>query len=53
MTVPAAVLAANQVGWPAKAPILPHPGELIVGLIAFGILYWIVATKVMTRFEQV
>jgi F-type H+-transporting ATPase subunit b len=50
----ATVLAAeNQVGWPAKAPILPHPAELIIGLIAFGILYWIIATKVMPRFEQV
>jgi F-type H+-transporting ATPase subunit b len=45
--------AENQVGWPAKAPILPHPAELIIGLIAFGILYWIVATKVVPRFEQV
>ena len=48
------VLAAeHQVGWPAQAPILPHPAELIIGLIAFGILYWIVATKVVPRFEQV
>jgi F-type H+-transporting ATPase subunit b len=53
--VPAALLAAteNQVGWPEKAPILPHPAELIIGLIAFGILYWLIATKVMPRFEQV
>ena len=50
----ATILAAeHQVGWPEKAPILPHPAELIVGLIAFGILYWIIATKVMPRFEQV
>jgi F-type H+-transporting ATPase subunit b len=52
--VNAFVLAAeNQVGWPEKAPILPHPAELIVGLIAFAILYWIIASKVMPRFEQV
>ena len=54
MALTATVLAAeNQVGWPAKAPILPHPAELIVGLIAFAILYWIIAKKVMPRFEQV
>jgi F-type H+-transporting ATPase subunit b len=55
VSVPTATLLAaeNQVGWPAKAPILPHPAELIIGLIAFGILYWIIATKVMPRFEQV
>jgi len=45
--------AEGSVGWPEKAPILPHPAELIIGLIAFGILYWLIATKVMPRFEQV
>ncbi|HKG50766.1 MAG TPA: F0F1 ATP synthase subunit B, partial [Actinomycetales bacterium] len=45
--------AENQVGWPERAPILPHPAEMIIGLIAFGILYWIIASKVMPRFEQV
>jgi F-type H+-transporting ATPase subunit b len=47
------VLAAENVGWPSKVPILPHPGELIVGLIAFGVLLWLIATRVVPRFEQV
>ena len=38
--------------WEDAYPILPHPGELIFGLIAFAILYWIVKTKVVPRFEE-
>jgi F-type H+-transporting ATPase subunit b len=47
------VIAEGGVGWPGKVPILPHPAELIIGLIAFGVLYWLIATKVVPRFEQV
>jgi F-type H+-transporting ATPase subunit b len=36
-----------------RLPILPLWGELIFGLIAFGILYWIIATRVVPRLEQV
>ena len=32
-------------------PILPHPGEVIVGLVAFGVLYWVIAKKVVPLFE--
>jgi F-type H+-transporting ATPase subunit b len=39
------------VGWPDALPLLPHPAELIIGLIAFGILYWIFAKKVVPRME--
>jgi F-type H+-transporting ATPase subunit b len=39
------------VGWPDALPLLPHPAELIVGLIAFAILYWIYATKVVPKME--
>jgi len=38
-------------GWPEALPLLPHPAELIVGLIAFAILYWIYATKVVPKME--
>lgn len=49
----ARLLAAGEgAGWPERAPVLPHPAELIVGLIAFAILYWIVAKKVVPRFEE-
>lgn len=47
----ASVQTAEGVGWPDKLPLLPHPGELIVGAIAFGILYWLFATKVVPRME--
>jgi F-type H+-transporting ATPase subunit b len=39
-------------GWPDKIPLLPHPGELIFGIIAFAILYWVVAQKVVPRMEE-
>ena len=46
------VLASVQAaGWPEALPLLPHPAELIIGLIAFAILYWIYATKVVPKME--
>jgi F-type H+-transporting ATPase subunit b len=45
------VKAAEGVGWPEALPLLPHPAELIVGLIAFGILYWIFSTRVVPKME--
>jgi len=39
-------------GWGTKAPIIPHPGELIIGLIFFGIVYWAVAKYVVPQFEK-
>lgn len=47
----ASVKAAEGVGWPEALPLLPHPAELIVGLIAFAILYWIYAKKVVPKME--
>jgi F-type H+-transporting ATPase subunit b len=47
----ASVPAADEVGWPTALPLLPHPAELIIGIIAFGILYWIFAKKVVPRME--
>lgn len=38
--------------WATAYPIIPHPAELIVGFIAFAILYWVVKTRVVPRFEQ-
>lgn len=48
-----AVLAAEEGFWAEAYPIIPYPAEFIVGLIAFGILYWIVKSKVVPRFEEV
>ncbi len=47
----ASVPAAEGVGWPDALPLLPHPAELIIGLISFAILYWIYATKVVPKME--
>lgn len=39
--------------WETAPPVIPHPGELIFGLIAFAILYWVVAKKVVPRLEAI
>jgi F-type H+-transporting ATPase subunit b len=38
--------------WETAYPIVPHPAELIIGLIAFGVLFWVVKSKVVPRFEE-
>jgi F-type H+-transporting ATPase subunit b len=43
----------NIINWESGYPILPHPGELIVGLVFFAILYWVVAKKIVPRLEAV
>jgi F-type H+-transporting ATPase subunit b len=58
VTLTAALLAAEDPGgkksfWETAYPIIPHPGELIFGLISFAILYWVVATKVVPRLEGI
>jgi F-type H+-transporting ATPase subunit b len=47
----ASVKASEGVGWPEALPLLPHPAEMIIGLIAFGILYWIFASKIVPKME--
>jgi len=47
----APVKAAEDAGWPEALPLLPHPAEIIIGIIAFGILYWIFSSKVVPRME--
>jgi F-type H+-transporting ATPase subunit b len=39
-------------GWGTKAPIVPHPAEVIIGLIFFAIVYWAVAKYVVPQFEK-
>jgi F-type H+-transporting ATPase subunit b len=50
------LVAANPEGgatsfWENAYPIIPHPGELIFGFVAFGILYLVVQRKVVPRLE--
>lgn len=46
------LVAASEPGWPKELPLIPHPAEIIVGLVAFAILYWIYAKKVVPRMEE-
>ncbi|QIM20300.1 F0F1 ATP synthase subunit B [Phycicoccus sp. HDW14] len=39
-------------GFPSGFPLLPQPAEMVIGLIAFGILYWLYKTKVVPRLEE-
>jgi F-type H+-transporting ATPase subunit b len=47
----ASVKASEGVGWPEALPLLPHPAELIIGLIAFAILYRIFSKTVVPKME--
>jgi F-type H+-transporting ATPase subunit b len=47
----AATTTEEDNGWGGKLPIIPHPAELIIGLIFFAIVYWAVAKYVVPRFE--
>jgi F-type H+-transporting ATPase subunit b len=42
---------ATDNGWGGQLPIIPHPSELIVGLVFFAIVYWAMAKYVVPRFE--
>src|SRR4029079_7178109 len=46
------VAAAAEDKTGERLPILPLWGELIFGIIAFAILYWVVATKVVPNLEK-
>jgi F-type H+-transporting ATPase subunit b len=52
--ITASVVAAGETenGFPSGFPLLPHPAEMIVGVIAFAILYWLYKTKVVPRMEE-
>lgn len=49
------VPAAEDKGWwgtDAAYPIIPHPGEIIMGLIAFAVVYWVYKSKVVPALEE-
>jgi F-type H+-transporting ATPase subunit b len=52
VTVPASLVAASTDPQATALPVLPHWGELIFGLIAIAILYYVVSTRVVPRLEQ-
>lgn len=51
MSTSSLVAAGDSPGWPKDLPLIPHPAEIIVGLVAFAILYWIYAKFVVPRME--
>jgi F-type H+-transporting ATPase subunit b len=51
LSVLGAAPVEDEGGWATAYPIIPHPGELIFGIVAFVILYIIVAKKVVPRLE--
>lgn len=51
MSTPSLVAAGDNPGWPKDLPLFPHPAEIIVGLVAFAIVYWLYAKYVVPRME--
>ncbi len=49
--MPTALLAAEAGGEP-PSPLVPHLGELIVGIIAFALLFFFLRSKVFPIFER-
>jgi F-type H+-transporting ATPase subunit b len=47
------VLDAGNSFWETAYPIIPHPGELIFGLVAIAVLYYVVRTRVVPRLESI
>ncbi|MDQ2850797.1 F0F1 ATP synthase subunit B [Dermatophilaceae bacterium Sec6.4] len=45
-------LATEGGTWGTQIPIIPQPAELIIGLIAFGVIYFIYKKYVVPRLEQ-
>ena len=39
--------------WATTYPIIPHPGEIIMGLLAFAVVYWVYRSKVVPTLEEV
>jgi F-type H+-transporting ATPase subunit b len=56
ITTAPTVLAVDEGGeggfWENAYPVIPHPGELIVGIIAFVILYFLYKRFVVPRLED-
>lgn len=36
----------------APSPVIPHPTEIIVGLVAFSLLFYVLKSKVVPKFEK-
>ncbi|MFV0458766.1 MAG: F0F1 ATP synthase subunit B [Actinomycetales bacterium] len=38
--------------WESAYPIIPHPGEMIVGLVCFAVVLWVFTSKVVPMLEK-
>lgn len=52
MSLATLATSGEGAGWPKALPLLPHPAEMIVGLIAFAIMYWLYKSKVVPAMEK-
>ncbi len=43
------ILAVDEVG---PSPVIPKPAEIVVGLIAFSILFYLLRTRAVPKFEE-
>lgn len=52
LTASVTLASEGATSWYEALPLVPQPAELIVGFIAFAILYWIFKTKVVPKMEE-
>ncbi len=53
LVAPAMVPASGDgPGWPEALPLLPHPAEIVIGIIAFVILYLVYSKLVVPAMER-
>jgi F-type H+-transporting ATPase subunit b len=52
LMLPLLVAAAEEEGHAELNPLIPHPIEIILSLVVFGLLYWLVKKYVVPSFES-
>ena len=52
MSASLSVLVEKKDYWQSAYPIIPHPGELIAGFIFFGIIWYVVQSRVVPSLEK-
>ncbi len=54
LSVPVHAAAEGTGGfWETAYPIIPHPGELVVGLICFAVVLWLYTSRVVPALEKI
>jgi F-type H+-transporting ATPase subunit b len=52
LMLPLVLAAAEEEGHATLNPLIPHPIEIILSLVVFGLLYWLVKKYVVPSFES-